>query len=284
MKIATFGARFFGGQISRIEEGFQSLGHQILHEKSDIIYCNDQSNFTKAIEHKQKFGGLLILNILDIPFHLQEINDIVNDLKIKLKYADRITCISKTTKFYINKFLNINAEVVYNPAKEIKFKNLEKTKNFLSIGRLADPNKRFQIAFETIKKFNQKIYIAGSDCEVIRHPSIIAKGIIDDSELENLYNTSKFYLATSYNEGICLPMIESLMGGCIPIVCNDMTTASEFIPEEFLCDPDPEKIATKIYNINKKYKTYQKISIFYGEKYSFQFNKVNIAKNILSCI
>ena len=52
MKIATFGARFFGGQVSRIDEGFLKLGHEINYEFPDIIFSNDPGYYEEAYKLK----------------------------------------------------------------------------------------------------------------------------------------------------------------------------------------------------------------------------------------
>lgn len=284
MKIASFGAEHFLGQLPRIREGWKVLGHECSKDKADLIYSNDPSGYDEAIKYKEENGGILILNILDIPFHLSEINKILNELKPKLQKADIITSISKTTALALKKYLGLNSYIIYNPIKDITFLNLKKEHAFMSVGRLADPNKRFYLTSNSVNLFNQKINIFGSDTSNIQNNKINGHGIVSDETLERFYNTSKFYIATSYNEGLCLPMIEALVCGCIPIVCRDMTTAEEFIPEEFLCDPDHNKIAEKISLINQEYESYLKISLSFGKKYAKMFNKNSIANNILNLV
>lgn len=284
MKIASFGAQHFLGQLPRIREGWTNLGHESCKEKCDVIYSNDPSGYDEAIKHKEQFGGVLILNVLDIPFHVKEINLIINDLKSKLVKADIITTISKTTSLSIKKYLGFNSYIIYNPVKDVQFLNLKKEHLFMAVGRLADPNKRFHLAANTVALFNKEINIFGSDSLIINHPIIKGHGIVSDEKLNYYYNSTKFYLATSYIEGLCLPMLESLVCGCIPITCKDMTTATEFIPEEFLCEANQESIAQKISSINQDYSSYQKIALSFGQKYSKIFNKVSIAQNILNLI
>jgi glycosyltransferase involved in cell wall biosynthesis len=284
MKIASFGAEHFLGQLPRIREGWQFLGHECCDGKSDVIYSNDPSGYDRAIQTKEIYGGILILNVLDIHFHLSEMNKKLNELKPKLQKADIITSISKTTALALKRYLGLNSYIIYNPIKDITFLNLKKEHAFMSVGRLADPNKRFYLTSNSVNLFNQKINIFGSDTNNIQNNKINGHGIVSDETLENFYNTSKFYIATSYNEGLCLPMIEALVCGCIPIVCRDMTTAEEFIPEEFLCDPDHNKIAEKISLINQEYEAYLKIALSFGKKYAKIFNKNSIANNILNLL
>ena len=107
-------------------------------------------------------------------------------------------------------------------------------------------------------------------------------GVISDSELNKLYNSSKFLLLPSKAEGLGLPMIESMICGAIPITCNDNLTAKEFSPAEFICDPNAESIISKIEKIEREYENNRQKAIKYGEKYKIQFDKTNIAKNIIN--
>ena len=94
-------------------------------------------------------------------------------------------------------------------------------------------------------------------------------------------NESKYVFLPSKAEGIGLPMIEAMICGSIPITCSDNLTAKEFSPIEFISEPDPASIKKKIEELNEKYIHFRKIALGYGEKYKNQFNKKNIAKNII---
>ena len=83
-------------------------------------------------------------------------------------------------------------------------------------------------------------------------------------------------------EGIGLPMIEAMICGSLPITCSDNETAKEFLPPDFICDPDPQAIVNKIEELNKEYKTKRELALDLGRKYKDKFNKISIAKNILS--
>ena len=83
-------------------------------------------------------------------------------------------------------------------------------------------------------------------------------------------------------EGIGLPMIEAMICGSLPITCSDNETAKEFLPPDFICEPNPQAIVNKIEELNKEYKTKRELAFEFGKKYRDKFNKVSIAKNILS--
>ena len=69
--------------------------------------------------------------------------------------------------------------------------------------------------------------------------------------------------------------------GAIPITCSDNLTAKEFSPPEFICEPNAQSIVNKIEEIDKEYENKRKIALRMGEKYKIQFDKKNIAENII---
>ena len=77
-------------------------------------------------------------------------------------------------------------------------------------------------------------------------------------------------------------MIEGMMCGAVPITFSDNLTAKEFSPSEFICEPNSSSMVNKIEEIDKEYENKRKIAIKMGKKYKIQFNKKNIAKNIIN--
>jgi len=106
-------------------------------------------------------------------------------------------------------------------------------------------------------------------------------GVVSDLELNKLYNSSKYVYLTSKSEGLGLTMIEAMICGSLPITCTDNETAKEFLPEDFICEPNSQSIVNKIDKLNKEYDAKRKLALEYGKKYKIQFDKINIAKNIL---
>ena len=41
-------------------------------------------------------------------------------------------------------------------------------------------------------------------------------------------------------------MIEAIICGTIPITCSDNNTAKEFLPPDFICEPNPDSIVKYI--------------------------------------
>lgn len=151
---------------------------------------------------------------------------------------------------------------------------------FLYVGRAKDPIKRIGLVYNSLLKIEdglKKIKICGSEDPGFGN----YLGIISDEDLNKIYNESRYVFLPSKAEGVGLPMIEAMICGSIPITCSDNLTAKEFSPQEFISEPDPILIKKKIEELDKKYIYFRELSLKYGKKYKNQFNKKNIAKNII---
>jgi hypothetical protein len=265
--------------VSRVEEGLENNGVIFVNENPDLIYKNEDF-FDEAIEFKKTCTNnpFVIFNILDL--QVRNPNYDIEKLKEQLRHANVVTCISHTVKNQIKQYLNIDAEVIYNPIKDISFKNLKRNIPFLYVGRANDQNKRFFLIKDALQKFNGQtgLVICGSENPNFGHYI----GIIDDERLNHIYNTSRFVLLPSKFEGLGLSMIEGMIAGAIPITCNDNPTALEFSPKEFTCDPNQQAILDKMMEIHKNYSGNQQIALEYGKRYEEIMNKNQVAKNIIN--
>ena len=283
IKISILGADGYTCQIPRIKEGMKNLGHILSEESPSLIYANDPTGYNKAMTLKKKFpSSYLILNFLDVPWHVPNIDKQTKLLVEQfLTKADAVTVISFKVKKDLAKFLKKNIEVIYNPIKDVFHdKSIKKNNTFLYVGRANDPIKRIDLVKESflkIKNSVKEIKICGSENPGFGN----YLGVISDIELNKLYNSSKFVLLPSKAEGIGLPMIEGMICGAIPITCSDNLTAKEFSPSEFICEPNAQSIVNKIEEIDKEYENKRKIALRMGEKYKIQFDKKNIAENII---
>ena len=284
IKVSILGADGYVCQIPRIKEGMEALGHVLSEESPDLIYSNDPSGYNKALLLKKKYPkAYLILNFLDMPWHISNIQK-QTELLVKNYFlkADVITTISFKVKKDISKLYNKKIHVIYNPIKDVYFdENIKKNNIFFYVGRASDPIKRFNLVRESLLKIKDGVkntIICGS-----QNPNFgNYLGIIKDQELNKLYNASKYVLLPSSAEGIGLPMIEGMICGAIPITCSDNLTAREFSPPDFICEPYPQSIVNKIEELNKEYEAKRKIALEFGKKYKIQFDKKNIAKNIIN--
>ena len=283
IKVAIYGWDGFTCQIPRIKEGMQALGHILSQDSPDLIYCNDPIEFQKAIDLKKKNQkAFLILNILDIPWHFTNINKIIEMWKNFLIQADAVTTISLKVKKDLSQLLDKKIYVIYNPIKDVYYdENVKKNNMFLYVGRANDPIKRIGLVRESLTKIPdglKSIKICGSENPGFGN----YLGVVSDQELNKLYNSSKYVYLPSKAEGIGLTMIEAMICGAVPITCSDNLTAKEFSPKNFICEPKPQCIADKINEINKEYKINRNLSLEYGKRYKVQFDKKNIAENIIN--
>ena len=306
MKIATFGARFFGGQISRIEEGFHELGHEINFECPDLIFSNDPGFYEEAYKLKEKNPkAKLIFNVLDLPPHCIDgskydisrypyINNPNRDFNPEklifwLQKADIITCICEEVKWQIKNWCGFDSVVIFNPIKDVSYLNLlpqNKAKNqrgipykYLYVGRACDMNKRFNLVYQAITKLGDpadSLAIIGSE-----NPGWgDYYGVFEDEILNYFYNSVEYLMFPSAFKSVGLPALEAVVCQTIPIVTNDDPVTKEFWAE---IGVDANKIAESISNPdwNQKAKKFVKDnSILYKQK----FNKVTIASNILNLL
>jgi len=284
IKVAIFGSDGYVNQIPRIKEGMEMLNHVISKNSPDLIYSNDPRGYDEALLLKKKYpDSFLILNFLDIPWHIENIHEqTIALVKNYFLLADAVTTISFKVKKDLEKYYDKEINVIYNPIKDVNLnENIKKNNSFFYVGRVSDPVKRFELVRESISKIKsgeKNIKVCGSIDPGFGN----YLGIISDEELNELYNSSKFVLLPSLAEGIGLPMIEGMICGAIPITCSDNLTAKEFSPPDFICEPNPQAIINKIEELNKNYENKRKIALNFGKKYKVQFDKKNIAKNIIN--
>ena len=283
MKVAVFGIFPFS---DLIKEGFQILGHTISNENPDLIYANDPRGYNEAISLKKKYPKVnMIFNLLDIPWFMP---NILNQTKLLvstyLNQADAITVLSYKVKKDLSQFLDKKIHVIYNPTRDVYYdKSIKKENLFLFVGRANDPNKRFSLIRETLSKIKdgeKKLTVCGE-----QNPGFgNYLGYVSNEKLNELYNSTQYLLLPSKYEGIGLPMIEAMICGSLPITCSDNETAREFLPSDFICEPNAKSIVEHIETLDKNFKIKQKLALELGEKYKEQFDKSRIADNILNII
>ena len=284
IKISIFGADGYTCQMPRIKEAMQKLGHILSEDSPEMIYSNDPTGYEKAMCLKKKFpSSFLIFNFLDVPWHMPNV-DKQTKLLVEhfLAKSDAVTAISYKVKKDLAKFLDKKIEVIYNPIKDVFYdESIKKNNTFLYVGRANDPVKRTNLLKQAFSKTVNGIIdikICGSE-----DPGFgTYLNVVSDQELNKLYNSSKYLLLPSKAEGLGLTMIEAMICGSLPIACSDNETAKEFLPKDFICEPNAQSILDKIEELNKEYDAKRKLALEYGKKYKIQFDKINVAKKILS--
>ena len=283
MKISVFGMLPFS---LLIKEGLKKLGHEISSENPELIYANDPRGYKEAALVKTKYKNApLILNILDIPWHMPNIQQqtklLANQFLIQ---ADFVSTISLKVKKDLSQFFNKKIHIIYNPIKDVYYdEKILKNNMFLFVGRANDPIKRFDLVRDTLIKIKdgiKKIKVCGAE-----NPNFgNYLGYVSDKELNNLYNSTQFVLLPSKAEGIGLPMIESMICGALPVTCSDNETAKEFLPRDFICAPDPKSMLEHIKKLEHEYANKRNLAFEFGKRYKEKFNKSSIAKNILNIL
>ena len=283
IKISIFGADGYTCQMPRIKEAMQNLGNILSKDSPELIYSNDPTGYEKAMLLKKKFpNSFLIFNFLDVPWHMPNV-DKQTKLLVEhfLAKSDAVTAISYKVKKDLAKFLDKKIEVIYNPIKDVFYdESIKKNNTFLYVGRANDPVKRTNLLKQAFSKTVNGIIdikICGSE-----DPGFgTYLNVVSDQELNKLYNSSKYLLLPSKAEGLGLTMIEAMICGSLPIACSDNETAKEFLPKDFICEPNSQSILDKIEELNKEYDVKRKLALKYGKKYKIQFDKMSIAKKIL---
>lgn len=282
MKVFIAGDRtWYSLQSPRIESGFIALGYEVKREgKVDIIYSNDPSSHKEAIGYKEKNGGKLVLNILDVPY-LGDLDRWKDENLQNFKYADILTCISNTVKKDIKEHLGLDANVIYNPVKDVCNLSVEKPYNsFLYAGRANDSGKRFHLVAQSLNILKKvKLQVCGSE-----NPSVgNYLGVLSDDDLNLCMNNNQWMIYPSKFEGIGLPPIEFMLTGGFSILTNDNPTFVELHPKEILANPNPTSIVEKIVEISEN----ESLQLFIKSlqlDYYKKFNKVQIAKNIINLL
>lgn len=239
MKIHTAGARFFGGQVSRIDEGFTLLGHELVERMvdADLLYSNDPNHYKDVLSAyhggRLKAGARLVFNVLDIPEHNIQQYDLIG-LEAQLAQAHAVTCISTFVQKQLIQYLKRGSTVVYNPIKPVTCMpepRADRYTRYLSAGRRSDPNKRFNVGVHALQLLGVNY---GQLALVGNEPGGWGEylGVLKDADLTRVYNSVDFVLATGKIEGLNLPVLEGMAAGIIPVVCADMTTRTELLPPD----------------------------------------------------
>ena len=284
IKVSILGSDGYTCQIPRIKEGMEILGHILTQDSPHLIYSNDPKGYNEALLLKKKYpNAYLIFNFLDIPWHHPNIEK-QTELLVKnfLLKADAVSVISIKVKRDLSKFFSKKIHVIYNPIKDVNLnKKIKKNNIFLYVGRANDPVKRIKLVHDSLLKIEnglKEIKICGSENPGFGN----YMGVVSDEDLNKIYNESKYVLLPSKAEGIGLPMIEGMICGTIPITCSDNLTAKEFSPPDFICEPNTQSMVNKINELDKVYEEKRKIALKFGKKYRVQFDKKNIAINIIN--
>jgi len=168
MRIFTDGARFWGGQVDRIDQGLIELGHELTSDitQADLIYSNN-GTYDKIFQAKTEglIKGKIILNVLDLAPHTGDRFPMALTLE-HLSIADAVTCISETVQKDLKTRGNTDSTVIYNPMKKISNLSIPRKFSALFVGRVNDAEKRAGLAIQALNLIGvppNNVYTAGGE-------------------------------------------------------------------------------------------------------------------------
>jgi glycosyltransferase involved in cell wall biosynthesis len=299
IKVYLDGAKHLQGQVNRIGEGFIELGHELTDfiSDADLIYSNNPSpTRTQLVKDKAdgklKPGAKLIFTVLDYPLHLEGFQSFQQEIpliKADLAAADAICSISEYTQRMVKEKYGFDSEVIYNPQKHTK--NLNSfPRRYLGciVGRKTDPNKNVAAvisALQTMGISEDWILMVGE--ENIGWGNY--QGVINDENLNRVYNSCLLSFSCGIVEGLNLPAIEAASVGCIPVIHSQLTTREELFPSKFFPEyntitNDPASIVdfiVKMLDNGRAGKFIDLLTTHYKGNLEKKFDKVNVARRIV---
>jgi glycosyltransferase involved in cell wall biosynthesis len=287
---AAFGAMDHTCQLPRIIQALEILGLRQNLINPSFIYANDNGGYKDALQLKSRCpDSKVIFNVLDIPEHLPNVGQCIEAYSQTLKYADVVTSISVFVQDQLIKFLGQPSKIIYNPIQNVVLSSDSETfenrpSDLLFVGRLMDPNKRFDVLRQAAYLSGRKLDLVTQHVQNIDFSRLYVDRSffnINVSLLNQIYHSHKILLFPSRIEGLGLPPIEAYICGCIPILSTDNKTAREFFDDKYFVNPTPYDINLKIKDIYKNPSYYKPDPTKQLALYN-QFNSLAIAKNIIS--
>lgn len=277
MKIKVFGwNQNISSVIPIMEEEFKKLGCEI-GDNPDLI-MDFTGFFDDAIEYGKKYPkAKKIFNLLNADVN----NPNWPEQKAREQYlqCDIPTTVSESTRKDILSRTGIDTQVIYWPMKSITNLNYMKSLDFAYVGRLYSQEKRFNLVVETLKLLKYPIsslILVGPES----FPQAYNVGLVPEPILNEVYNSTKYLFCPCWREG-SMSMLESCLGNCIPIVCNDNYWVHEFGLTDFAADPHPVAMAEKIIEIDKNLVMYRNKLQSIVPNIIEKFDKTNVAKRII---
>lgn len=244
-------------------------------EKVDLVICTKYPTY--AVQHPNKVVWLFhqhrpAYDLLGT--HYSEFTRSGDDIRIinhirdidskYLNQAKSIFCISNNVKNRLEKYNNIQSEVLYPPTKmDGLYKNNNSEKYIFSAGRL-DPLKRVELLLEGMKYIDSdyKLLIAGKGKHEIVLRDIVAKenleerveflGFVDDEKLIDYYSKASAIYFAPRDEDYGFITIEAFKSGKPVVTTNDSGGVLEFVKHGqngLVLEPDSSIIGKEINNL-----------------------------------
>jgi len=279
-------------QISALREGFTALGHQHTPDYNDpdvafvFVGNPDYSPYLELTKTKK-----VIFNVLDIPFHCEDLHEIIARFRAQLPCAARVTAISQTVANQVQEICGVKAETIYYPSKPVFYTGMKKYQGLraLLVGRVQDPNKNARIAVAALIRAGFEEHEVG-----VVGPEPLGYGryfgVVTDEVLNDLYNSVDYVLMLSHIEGIGLSAPEGAMAGAIPIVLSSLTTFEEFwlhspLGFQYQTLRSVDAVAKLLVDIEQnpewKAQLKQDFRVYADKEFRPKFDKVEVAKRIV---
>lgn len=283
MKAKIFGYRGPLNSTEKLEWELQKQGVELVDENPDFVYemCGLYDE-AEAFCAKQKNQPKKIYSLLDV----DEGKDIsfYNQAVKHLEGADAVCAISNVVREQIENLLGVKKEIdiLHFPIREIKNENLpweKKLFDFLYVGRVFSPNKRFVLTNQLLSELgrpNDALCVVGPEAP----PWGAYGGLVSEQELNIAYNYARFVLMPSSFEGQGCSALEATAAS-IPIVCSDCKAIHEFGLSDFAAEPNGNALARKVIDIaNNRDYYYEKLKSF-REKKLKDFYVENIVEKLI---
>ncbi len=274
---------------------------KLLEDSNFIIYHSTGYALPKFPLKTKKILTIYDLTPLLFPNYFSYKHKFIFKMILKSgKYADKIICISESTKKDLLRFFPEYAsktKVIY-PFIKSDFCYSKKSsdsidkKYFLFVGG-NDKIKNLDTILRAIKKTGLKLKIVGKfndkeKKELLREhiriqDKIVFTGFIDGERLKNLYKNAIALLYPSLNEGFGYPPLEALRCGT-PSIVSKKGSLPEVLKENalYLDDPlDSDELADKMMKLSENISLREKI-VERSEKLLSTYSQNSFEKKILS--
>ena len=271
MKIKVFGYQGKFSSTERIKKMLVERGFELSERPEWIIDCNglfaEAEEFANSLDYKPK----KLYNLLDVD--TSKDFSFYKNTEQHLKQATVVCAISNVVKDQIEKYFDVkNVKVIGFPTREVSYLKNYKTIDFIYIGRVYSPNKRFYLTKDTLRavkypREERGLIVAGMEppqtSYFLKEP--------DDYALNELYNSAKYVFHPSSFEGLGLSAIEGVICGCFPLVCSDNLMVDELGLQDFASAPNGISIGRKIQEIEENLEEFTEKLVPLREKYLKQF-------------
>jgi len=219
-------------------------------------------------------------------------------VKLSLRSSDLIISVSNSTKNDVLEYFNAESIVIGEGVNYLDEKpqstinifeklNITKEKYFLYVGNFRrQKNVNFLIKAFILSNANYQLVLVG-DCKLVKkeNASIIFAGILEDHEIQELYQNCLAFVMPSFYEGFGLPILEAFCSGARVLSSNQGALVEfENLGINYFSPFNINELISLIQNIDKIAKPTE-IEIDLARKaYSWKYQTDKIINSIESLI